>query len=66
MMKTNYCYPILLNENEKETLNKWIKKLPKRYKDFPLNYVFETGGIGVSIRVRCGDTSIDITDYSTW
>jgi len=56
-----------LNEKEVEAFNKFIKKLPKKYKNMTWQIIFSEGnGIGRCVDIKVGDKQKDIIDYSSW
>jgi len=56
-----------LSPKEVQAYEKFLEKLPKKYRGKPIEIIFSTGnGIGTGITVRVGDKSEDITDYDTW
>lgn len=56
-----------LTEKETEACDKFLEKLPKKYKYLPVQLLFKNdSGIGTSIIIIVGDKSKDITDYDSW
>jgi hypothetical protein len=56
-----------LNENEVKAAEKFIAKLPKRYKNESKKMIFDFGnGIGIGVSIKVGDREKNITDYNTW
>jgi len=52
---------------ELEAAEKFLAKLPKKYKYKNTELIFSSGsGIGVSVTIRVGDREKDITDYGMW
>jgi len=56
-----------LQDIERENYFKFVRKLPKEYRDKSIwvRWV-RTSGIGVSVPIKCEDIEKDITDYETW
>ena len=56
-----------LTVREAEAYDKFIKELPKKYKNKTKKIIFSMGsGIGIAVTVKVGKKKKDITDYSTW
>jgi len=56
-----------LTEIEEKNLQKFLKKLPKEFKNKGYDIIFSNGsGIGIGVAVRVGDIEKDITDYKNW
>ena len=47
--------------------SKFLKSLPKEYKNKKIYFRWEAGsGIGISVHVKCEEIETDITNYDTW
>lgn len=58
-----------LNSIEQSNLDKYIKRLKKKYKDYgSITYLFYPTAIGIVVKVRStvDKTKVDITDYTCW
>ena len=56
-----------LTVREAEAYDKFIKELPKKYKNKTRKLIFSMGsGIGIAVTVKVGKKKKDITDYSSW
>lgn len=56
-----------LAPREVEAYDKFIKELPKKYKNKTKKVIFSMGsGIGIGVTVKVGKKKKDITDYNTW
>ena len=59
--------PSTLNVVELKNYAKFLRSLPKEYKDKKIYFRWEGGsGIGISVHVKCEEIEKDITDYDTW
>ena len=56
-----------LSPKEVQAYEKFLEKLPKRYRGKPIEIIFSTGnGIGTGVKVKVLNKEKDITDYDTW
>jgi len=56
-----------LSENEVNAAEKFLAKLPKKYKNEPKEIIFSFGdGIGIGVIIKVLDKQKNITDYSLW
>jgi len=61
-------YNFKLSKVEIDNYEKWLNKLPKKYKDEPTEFIFTIGvaGIGIGVTAKKGKITKDITDFDLW